>query len=257
MKNLMITLALLFMMTTTAQAYYISFDQNGTGNDANLVEMDLWSLTGWSETNVDAGEVGDIFTYQDIDTGEFYENFTFEIDQGQDSALPSATGTFEFTDLFADVYLAGTYYDDQNIEFSLGSIQVYKDSSGIRGDYDGTDTDVATLSLSSALLSSLEGSLLGEDGLGMLVDLAFAFDTVNADFWGNDEEYLADRGWLLSMVAGRIDQNNLWTLEGNEYLIEWNSPDFEAKFAVVPEPSTFILLGAGIFGLAFYRRKKS
>ncbi len=91
----------------------------------------------------------------------------------------------------------------------------------------------------------------------MKVDLNFEFLTVNDLFWGETEEELADKGWLLSVVGGRIDMEELYNIPGDyPFLIEWDSPDFQAEFNVVPEPSTFILLGAGIAGLAFYRRRK-
>ena len=150
----------------------------------------------------------------------------------------------------ADVYLEGTYFDDSNIKFTDGNVSVKKNG-----------TEIGSLSFNSALISELSGNLIGDGDLGMKIDISFLFDTgLDPDFFGPDEVDYADKGWLLSLVGGRIEQDGLWFLPVGEdvvdqLLIAWDNTGFVAEFQVVPEPSTFLLLGAGVLGLAFCRRK--
>lgn len=258
MNKVLLALLITLLTVTSAPAFFISFDQSGSGNDANLVLMDEWQMNTLSEFNTDAGQVGDVFTYQTLSTGAFTESFTMRITEGRNSSLAAPFDVTDFVpDLFADVQLNGTYFSDSNIQFNGGSIQVYKELAGAFGNFDAGDTDIATLDLTSALTSQLSGALLGAQDLAMRVDLNFEFDTVNPLFWGQTEEDLTDLGWLVSVVGGRIDEDYVLVLGQDQVLIEWDLPGFQAEFAVVPEPSTFALIGLGIAGLAFCRRRKS
>lgn len=263
MKKLFLILFVTFFSLTSANAmeYFVEFDQTGSGLDANLVEMDVWSFAVYNEFNPDAGEVGDIFTYQEAD-GSFVEDFTFRVDEGLNTTLEGNDGIFAFDDMFVDIHLEGTYFSDAQIEFDAGNVQVYKDNDA-NGDFTPGDIDVATLDFDYALTTNLSGALFGDQDLSMDMDIGFDFSTVNSDFWGADEEFYTDKGWLLSLVSGRIfqeyileDPTDVDLADPYIFLIEWTTSDFIAEFRAVPEPSTFILLGAGLAGLVFFSRKK-
>lgn len=260
MKKLLLGALISFFLVSPVHAYYISFDETGSADDDNLVLMDEWGLDPWGEENDDVNVVGDIFTYQSLSTGYFTETFTMRVGEGRNSALGGGAGIFEFSDIFADTTLYGTYYSDNDIRFSGGSVIVYKDSGGDDGNYDGTDDRIAELVFRSALVSELTGTLLGGENeagdLGMKLDLSFIFDYVNPDYWGQTEQDLVANNWLLSFVGGRIEEQNLWYLSEETLLIEWDLPGMQAEFAAIPEPATMLLLGAGLIGLAGLGRRR-
>ncbi len=271
-KTLLLALLITLLTLTSAHAYFVEFDQYGSGVDANLFEMDEWSFSGVNEYNADAGTLGVAFSYEDL-AGNFTEDFTMRIDEGHNTGLESGSGyLIDFDpDLYADVHLKGNSYTvgtESFVDFTSGSIQVYGDIGTPNRDYDfGTDSDIATLTLTGSLLSQFQGSLIDGD-LSVPVDLSFTFDTVNAAFWGDTEEYMATQGFLLSVVAGRMNQDSEgpWFRDGgvwsetpslgmDKLLIEWATTDFNAEFNV-PEPGSLLLLGFGLLGLVGYTRKR-
>lgn len=243
----------------------ISFDATGSGDPNNLVEMDEWGLIPYSEENTDANEFGDVFTYQDPVTGLFSEEFTLRVNEGRNSVDGIST---PFPPFYVDTILDGLYVSDDEIYFNSGFITMYDDNqyvdktlTGVDRDFDdGIDTKIAELTLRSALTSELTGSLLGANDLGMKIDLEFVFDYVNPNYFGADEVDLVGKSWLLAFVGGRIDQENIWTLNegtGDEtLLIEWDLPNMQAEFEAIPEPTTLLLFGTGLLGLAAFGRKK-
>ena len=246
MKKFFLTLVVFLFCVGSAQAYWLNFDQAGT---QTYTQYEEWQMTAKFTQNPDSGTTvfRDIWTYQDPVTGFFTENFSMNITEGRNDDLGIQD---VFTLMTADVYLEGTYFSDTNIQFTGGNVSVKKNG-----------TEIGSLSYNSALVSELSGSLLGSDALGMKIDIDFIFDPgLDPDYFGPDEQDYANKGWLLSLVGGRIEQNGLWFLPTEEdlqqLLISWDNTGFVAEFKVVPEPSTIILLGAGLLGLLGLNRKK-
>jgi hypothetical protein len=250
MRKIFLTLVVSLFCVASAQAYWINFDQAGT---STYTAYEEWQMTTLFSQNADSGTelYKDIWTYQDPVTGFFTENFSMNITEGRNDDL-GTQDTFSF--MTADIYLEGTYYNDSDIQFEAGTVSVKKN-----------DLEVGALTLTSALTSELSGNLIGGDKLGMKIDLMFTFDSgLDELFFGPDEEDYADKGWLLSLVGARVEQDGFWTLPLNstdpadieEYLIAWDNTGLVAEFQVVPEPSTIILLGAGLLGLVGLNRKK-
>lgn len=249
MRKIFLTLVVSLFCVASAQAYWINFDQAGT---STYTAYEEWQMTALFSQNPDSGTTlyRDIWTYQDPVTGSFTENFSMYITEGRNDDL----GILDpFSLMTADVYLAGTYYSDTNIQFETGTVSVKK--SGV---------EIGSLTLNSALVSELSGNLIGDGDLGMKIDIGFTFDSgLDPLFFGPDELDYANQGWLLSLIGGRIEQDGFWTLplgsdpeDIEQFLIAWDNTGFVAEFQVVPEPSTIILLGAGLLGLVGLNRKK-
>lgn len=260
MKKLMILVAMLFM-ATSAQAYFINYDDAGT---STYSPYDRWELDGITKNDPNFGAgFYEIFTYQDVVTGDFEETFTMRIARGTNSV----TGDVDFfSNFYATVTLSGNFNLDTSVlVYDDGFVQLFKEGDTNDGTIAGqrgaafdsvNDVDVATLSFQSALIKELTGSLLGGT-LSLEVDTRFVFDTVNPDYFSLLEQDLTAQNWLFSVVGGRIIQQGINIAE-DPFVIAWNSTSgLVAEFDVVPEPSTYLLLGLGLAGLAFYRRKRS
>jgi len=115
--------------------------------------------------------------------------------------------------------------------------------------------DIAHFNFSSALTSNLDGSLVGGEALGMNVDIEFIYDWVHTDYFGVAEQDLVDKKWLLAFAATRIDQDE-FHIGSDDYYIEWQLQGGRIEHAAVPEPTTLLLFGTGLLGLAAFGRRK-
>lgn len=231
---------MLLATVSFAQAYTVNFDWQGTGESSNLNTYDAFQLLSNETFNTDYGDWGDIFTYQNPTTGDFIESFSVEVSKGYKTG-PDV----EFSNIFLTVSLMGNFnFLNNTVTFEGGSASMDQGSNNI-----------ATFLFNSAIAHDLTGSLTGTEDLGMEIDFEFAFDTVNSNYWGVDELSLVDKKWLLSVVGGSIDQDGIRPF-GDELIVKWQFPGAQMEFNAVPEPSTILLLGSGLLGVAFFGRRK-
>ncbi|RQW85128.1 MAG: PEP-CTERM sorting domain-containing protein [Geobacter sp.] len=236
MKKFFLSVVMLLSMVSFAQAYTVSFDWDGTGAASGLTDYEAFQLNSYSP----------IITYQNAATGVFTEAFTVFVFGGYTPGATTADPYFAPPSMKIDLALTGQYVNDQNIFFTGGSATMY----------DATN-QIATFDFDSALISQLSGSLLQDENLGMKIDFAFEFLTVNPNYWGPVEQELVGKKWLLSVVGGRIDQSSIdYNANNNEYEIAWVFPGARMEFEAVPEPSTILLLGSGLLGVALFGRRK-
>jgi hypothetical protein len=238
MKKFILSVVMLLSMVSFAQAYSVSFDWDGAGGASGLKDYQAFQLNSYSP----------ITTYQNATTGVFTENFTVFVLGGYQVGNPPNTidPFFAPPSMRIDLALTGQYVDDSNIFFTGGSATMYDASN-----------QIATFLFSSALISQLTGSLLQDQNLGMKIDFEFIFDTVNSDYWGPLEQDLVGKHWLLSVVGGRVDESSIdYNQTSNEYIINWVFPGARMEFEAVPEPSTILLLGSGLLGVALFGRRK-
>jgi hypothetical protein len=238
MKKIFLSLVMLLSMVSFAQAYSVSFDWDGTGGASGFKDYSAFQLNSY----------GPITTYQNASTGVFTESFTVFVLGGYQVGNPPNTidPFFAPPNMRIDLTLNGQYFNDQNIVFTGGNATMYD-----------TTNQIATFDFTSALISELTGGLLQNPKLGMKIDFDFLFTSVNSNYWGPLERDLVGNHWLLSVVGGRIDESSaVYDPTNNQYIINWVFPGARMEFEAVPEPSTILLLGSGLLGVALFGRRK-
>lgn len=268
MKNVIFAIISFLFLSGSVQAYELGFDPTGS-NDETVIEgayeiIEGFQLLGEAEA-IDGGDtrpLEDIWTFQD-QSGDFYEEFTLSIAYGE---YADNTDTDYYDDLYIDVYLEGNYDITTNtISFDSGYATMYEDTDGDLDYTVGTDIEIAELSLLSALAKVLSGSSI-EEGISLEMDLDLVFDSINLDYFEDDLQSLVDNSFLLTFAAGRIVQTDQTVYNNNgtpdddsdDWIeqVSWTVNGIEETFAVVPEPTTMILFGIGLLGIAGVSRKR-
>lgn len=236
MKKLLLSLVMLLTMVSFAQAYTVSFDWDGTGGLGTSTDYNAFQLN----------QYGLITTYQDKLTGNFEETFTLMAFGGYEPGNSLATPFMPpYAGVLVDITLRGNAINPLNVSFSSGEARMY----------DATN-EIATFDLSHALPGSISGTLLGSPyNFSMNVDLGFEFLTVNSNYWGLAEQELVGNHWLLALTNARIFQSGFSETD-TQYVINWRYDGGQMEFEAVPEPSTILLLGSGLLGVALFGRRK-
>jgi hypothetical protein len=262
MKKIFMVLSMVVLLCGAANADALKFDPDGAGNYVSIEAFGLESNAEAIDTPVGAHfNSQDLWSYEDA-AGNFTEHFTLQI-----SNMDLSNGGGQFTlsqyGIYVDVAIAGWVdHANEKAYFYSGAATIYKDNDGnlytpnATDNYDiGVDTKIADLAFVSGDMPLTETVL--DLNLSGQIDMTFKFTEVNPDFWGPDEVNWVNADWVFSLMAGRIDVSDIVGPNGNGITaIGWDTDDIDAEFNVVPEPSTILLLGCGLIGVAAIGRKK-
>lgn len=281
-------LAALFLFGASyANAYSIGFDGDGTSSGATAYSMDTiygFDLEGYGEVeNLLNGVVTDTVIHQNVagtylgNGDTFSELITLDVRNSVDWLGNELTS---YDNIFVDIYLAGfiTNYNDGGTAttvndvttlnddtyaaiFTGGNAQMYIDNDS-NADFTSGDINVATFSLLNSAPALFNPSVFTGASATNVISSNFKFDTYNSEYWATTEpgltiDQLVANTWLHISTEGSVKVVATdSTVDPAAFLIGVTDNGFDAAFNVVPEPSTFILLGFGLAGLGFYSRRR-
>ncbi|KAF0221866.1 MAG: hypothetical protein FD174_197 [Geobacteraceae bacterium] len=274
MKKILISMALGFALTVSAgnaQAVSIGFDENGAGTFQNI---DLWTYR--TDTGLATGFI----------PGQFVP--TPNPPYGIDFTLQGRVGSFDnggIPVIFPGIVLNTkeltfvTKFDEtvvsqgfnsaghQIATFSAGEdinsiFKMYIDTTpdanpnNVSGYTDGLEILSGHL---AGLTSSFEAQVPGTLGTGSF-DVKFIVDSFDSNYFNLTTDLLLFR----LTTTGTLNQPEffhptvMWDGTSTEAGVNPQTFKFDGStgFEVVPEPSTILLLGAGLLGLGVFARRK-
>lgn len=192
-------------------------------------------------------------------------NFVSGNSPGDDEGFLTAAG-YGFTFVWNNLEGQVTYQDASVIEaiYTSGTFNFYIDydpyATNINNPSTFTDgTLVATVEVTSGSYSL---SLDGNAGSSYIINGVFTF--ILDDFWYNADtgvdlaDELVGKGWVIAYSAGDNDPASVEiTTNPDGSLFVISSHDSSISVGVIPEPSTIVLLGAGLLGAGLYLRRKN
>ena len=167
--------------------------------------------------------------------GDLNYSSTFDLDEG----LNTFTGSY-----FWDYTTSSSSYDTDRFDFNLTTgLQLNSVTYELTGfNYIDANTTYGKYASSSFRLSGSDGSTLGATSVSLL--------SVSGPIMFFEDAFPLSAGSYLFDGSGRgISLGDAWYADYRlTFDVSTSSP--------VPEPATFLLLGSGLAGLVFYRRKR-
>lgn len=280
MKKLSIVLLLLVFSIAPVYADPFLLDLDHDGDLTNAIEVNL--LQADSVANffvvIDLGAdetlgAGDTFT------DSYFLNILYSEDQGGSANYYFDANNLEFTASIDDIKGEITNFDDGGTSTTATDVNLDDDTWDLdfyAGDevagegvatltYDGVDIGTFLVTeggTDSPFTADTNGTVTGSTGV-TLVALSLA-----ADYWYTMGEVdmstvdpqslvigLVDSGANLEEATGQINDPN--DLTDDTLTLELSDNGDTIRISVVPEPTTFVLFGLGLLGVAAISRRKN
>lgn len=278
-----------------AVPYAVNFDADAAGTWYSSQTIYGWDLEAVAKESI-GGNLVDIVTHQQLgadgilnDGDTFYENITVAVWAGLGaptayasltpgylgfpSTVPSAS---LYIDIALDGYIAGvstpmdvTASNPGDILlssftsiFTNGSATMYVDANN-NMTYDLGEALVGTFDLAQAGNFIIVPSVFS--GAAATIDYAFQATYFNPAYFSNapgfpDFQNMIAQGFLITLTQGGVAYSGLvagnTAVDPDQIVLGWQETGFDAKFDAIPEPSTILLLGCGLIGIAAIGRKK-
>jgi hypothetical protein len=271
-----------------ATSYALDFDADGTGTLFDFETISGWDLEAVATESIN-GSLVDMVTHQSVgadgilNNGDtFTELLTVQILNslgpyptyaatpvaGAYSFLASTMGGDKMPALYGAFNLAGDISNYSNggdgdttlatlgnlvndtfsANFTGGTGTMFADLND-NGAYDAGE-EIAGFTLIAGDTFELDPTVFS--GGSSDITLAFKFDSVDGDYFDADVlQDLIDQSWLLTFAQGSIAllDGQIGANPPNEILLGFQETGLDAKFSVVPEPGTIVLVGLGLVGL--------
>lgn len=187
-------------------------------------------------TEITIEKVGQPFSGTDIDSIEYGDNLFYAIDDNTDTLLV--------------LDMKGHIISSKNIsDLGLTNVEdlAYKDGTLYASNTDDTDSSLFSISVLNGLDHLLDSDIqyIGQIGYGQVEALTFIDDILYGTSDNNDSLFSIDLG---TGFATFMDD---WGTD-----IEGIAGVYPGSMAAVPEPGTWLLVGLGMLGITYIRRKR-
>jgi len=279
-----------------AAPYAVNFDADAAGTVYGVQTIYGWDLEAVAKEYVGAAGPVDIVTHQQLgadgilnDGDTFYENITVAVWGGigqppsYSYLIPGYLGfppDIPSANLYIDIALNGfiagvltpgnvTATNPEDILlssftsiFTNGSATMYVDANSDMT-YNVGETLVASFDLAQAGNFIIVPSVFS--AAAATIDYGFQATYFNPAYFSNaagfpDFQNMIAQGFLITLTQGGVAYSGLvggdTATDPDEILLGWQETGFDAKFDAIPEPSTILLLGCGLIGIAAIGRKK-